>query len=113
MPAPSKPSELVNPLALMLLTSIVALEPRLMLVPLTVTALLASLLLAILPANIVLVTVPESPVVITVPVVAGIVIVVVPAAALAFNTVVPLVLPLNVAPVPPMVGSVSVLLVKV
>lgn len=75
--------------------------------------LLANLALAMLPANMVLVTVLESPVVTTVPVVAGMVMVVVPAVAVANNVTVPLVLPLNTAPVAPMVGRVSVLLVSV
>jgi len=48
-----------------------------------------------------------------VPVVAGMVTVVVPAAADALSTVVPEVEPLNVAPVPPIVGRVNVLFVRV
>jgi hypothetical protein len=86
--------------------SVSVLEPR-------VTALLANLALAIEPASIVLVTVAESPVVTTVPVVAGRVIVVVPAAAEATTVVVPEVEPLNAAPVPPIVGRVSVTPAKV
>jgi hypothetical protein len=52
-------------------------------------------------AIIVLVTVPVSPVVTTLPVVAGKVIVVVPAEALALTVVVPLVDPLKITPLPP------------
>ena len=53
---------------------------------------------AIEPASIVLVTVPVSPVVITVPVVAGSVIVFVPATAAGCNNIVPDVEPLWVIP---------------
>jgi hypothetical protein len=75
---------------------------------------LASLALAIEPANIVLVTVPESPVVTTVPVVAGRVMVVpVPAAALAARLIVPDVDPFKVIPVPPTTGDVRVTPAKV
>jgi hypothetical protein len=64
-------------------------------------------------ANIVLVTVALSPVVTTFPVVAGSVIVLVPAVAVAFTTIVPDVEPLKVAPPDEITGVVRVLLVRV
>jgi hypothetical protein len=78
-----------------------------------VTEELVNLALAIDPANMVLVTVPESPVVTTLPVVAGSVMVLVPAVPVATRLMVPEVEPAKFAPVPPTVGSVKVLLVRV
>jgi len=68
---------------------VVLVPPKAIAVDPIVTELLESLAFAIEPANMTLVTVPESPDVITVPVVAGSVIVVVPATAAACNVTVP------------------------
>ena len=76
---PVNPVPIVN--ALVVLAVIVVEPPKETDCPFTVTELFANLALAIEPANIALVTVPVSPVVTIVPVVAGKVIVVVPATA--------------------------------
>ena len=75
--------------------NVVTVAPRDTAVEPIVTELFVSLALAIEPANIVLVTDPVSPVVTTVPVIAGRVIVFVPAAAVAAKVIVPDVEPFN------------------